>query len=81
MAPSIDHKDSLDARLRSLPAHAPNATLDAAVVRAGRDALAGRAAVEPPAGWFGRVAVPALLSVTTLSYLWWAVSAASALYL
>ena len=81
MAPSIDQQESLDQRLRSLPRHAPDATLDAAIVRAAGDVLAGRPAAESAPGWFGRVVVPTFLSAATLSYLWWAVSAASGMYL
>jgi hypothetical protein len=50
-------------------------------VQAGLDALAGRPSAPGELGWFGRLVVPALLSLTTVSYLWWALSAASALYL
>jgi hypothetical protein len=81
MAPSTDEKDALAAQLRSLPAHAPDAKLDAAVLLQARDALAGHADFADEPGWLGRFAVPALLSAATVSYLWWAVSAASALYL
>jgi len=81
MAPSTSQQESLEKRLRALPAHAPDSTLDTAILLAARDALDGRASVEEPVGWLGRFAVSTLLSAATLSYLWWAVSAASALYL
>ena len=50
-------------------------------VQAGFDALTGRQPGSSDLGFFGRIVLPAFLSLTTLSYLWWALSAASALYL
>ncbi len=77
----LDSDDRLLQCLRALPPHAPDASLDALVVQAGLDALAGRPTAPGELGWFGRLVVPAFLSLTTVSYLWWALSAASALYL
>lgn len=80
MAPSTEHDDSLADRLRALPPFAPDANTDAAVMNAARAALDGRAEDAAERGWFGRAVVPIVLSATTLSYLWWAVMAASSLY-
>lgn len=77
----LDSDDRLLQRLRALPPQAPDASLDAIVVQAGLDALAERSPNLDGMGWFGRIVVPAFLSLTTLSYLWWAVSAASSLFL
>lgn len=77
----LDSDDRLLQRIRALPPQAPDASLDAIVVQAGLDALAGRGQAPGEPGWFGRLVVPAFLSLTTIGYLWWAVSAASSLYL
>jgi len=77
----LDSDDRLVQRLRALPPYAPDASLDALVVQAGFDALTGRQPGSSDLGFFGRIVLPAFLSLTTLSYLWWALSAASALYL
>lgn len=77
----LDRDDPVLARLRSLPPHVPDGAADALVLEAARAALAGGAPPNWGDGWLARTVVPALLSVTTIGYLWWAIHAAGAMYL